>query len=302
MKYLFFDIESPDGGIGAMCEFGYVITDEQFNVLDQQVITMNPERCFNTGYRKGRPNVSFYFPKEKYLSSPKFPYYYDRIKKLLTVPDTIVLGYSVGNDIRYIAFTSQRYHKPVFNYFAYDVQKMHRTLNNLVNMASLDKAVEEIPLEDKKGLTSHRSDCDAKMTMLVLKNLLKTKNLTINDLINDNYKIEVTSYLKRLEENKRIKQNRKDTIEVWKKFLEENANNDKKTCIVSGMLKKDLNTSNYVINKMKKANLRPGTDFNTADYFIVRDLSDEERLKNAIKEEFKGKYISISDLDNLSDQ
>lgn len=41
MKYLSFDIECCDGR--HICEFGYVVADEKFNVLERDCITMNPE-------------------------------------------------------------------------------------------------------------------------------------------------------------------------------------------------------------------------------------------------------------------
>lgn len=44
MKYLSFDIECCDGQ--HICEFGYVLIDEQFNVLERDCITINPEYKF----------------------------------------------------------------------------------------------------------------------------------------------------------------------------------------------------------------------------------------------------------------
>lgn len=41
MKYLSFDIECCD--VQHICEFGYVIIDEQLNVLERDRITINPE-------------------------------------------------------------------------------------------------------------------------------------------------------------------------------------------------------------------------------------------------------------------
>ena len=38
MKYLFFDIECANcyDGVGKICEFGYVLTDEYFTVLEEE--------------------------------------------------------------------------------------------------------------------------------------------------------------------------------------------------------------------------------------------------------------------------
>ena len=50
MKYLFFDIECSNchGGIGKMCEFGYVLTDENFNIISQDDIPMSPGKEIGT--------------------------------------------------------------------------------------------------------------------------------------------------------------------------------------------------------------------------------------------------------------
>lgn len=45
MKYLIFDIGCCDGR--HIYEFGYVITNDKFEVLEKQVITINPDKPFN---------------------------------------------------------------------------------------------------------------------------------------------------------------------------------------------------------------------------------------------------------------
>ena len=44
MRYLFFDIECCNGR--NICEFGYVITDDKFNILEKKDFTINPENKF----------------------------------------------------------------------------------------------------------------------------------------------------------------------------------------------------------------------------------------------------------------
>ena len=51
MRYLAFDIECCDGK--HICEFGYVITDEKYNIIKKFVITINPESKFNLVGRPG---------------------------------------------------------------------------------------------------------------------------------------------------------------------------------------------------------------------------------------------------------
>ena len=45
MNFLFFDIECANcfGGVGKIFSFGYVLTDEHFNILERDDILMNPD-------------------------------------------------------------------------------------------------------------------------------------------------------------------------------------------------------------------------------------------------------------------
>ena len=52
MQYLSFDIECCDGK--HICEFGYVITDENFKVTKKECYTINPEKPFNLIGRENR--------------------------------------------------------------------------------------------------------------------------------------------------------------------------------------------------------------------------------------------------------
>ena len=44
MKYLFFDIECSNcfGGRGKICEFGYVLTNTNFEIIKREVLTISP--------------------------------------------------------------------------------------------------------------------------------------------------------------------------------------------------------------------------------------------------------------------
>lgn len=55
MKYLFFDVECSNcfNGEGKLCEFGYVITDENFCVLRKDVLPMSPGQGGENRFDKG---------------------------------------------------------------------------------------------------------------------------------------------------------------------------------------------------------------------------------------------------------
>lgn len=88
MQYLSFDIECCDGK--HICEFGYVITDENFKVTKKECYTINPEKPFNLIGRENREDCILFFPEEKYYNSPIFPAFYNKIKNLVSMPETII--------------------------------------------------------------------------------------------------------------------------------------------------------------------------------------------------------------------
>ena len=66
MRYLTFDIECCDGK--HICEFGYVITDEKFNIIKKSVITINPESKFNLVGRPGSGICVYLFHKSSIIT------------------------------------------------------------------------------------------------------------------------------------------------------------------------------------------------------------------------------------------
>ena len=91
MRYLSFDIECCDGR--SICEFGYVITDESFNVIEKDCFTVNPVQPFSLLRRLKQDDMKLYFSEDEYYASPEFPEFYDRIRSLLTAPDQTVIGF-----------------------------------------------------------------------------------------------------------------------------------------------------------------------------------------------------------------
>ena len=66
MKYLFFDIECCDGA--HICEFGYVLTNDKFEILDRDFFLINPEKEFNLTGRKDQRDLQLHFSEEEYGS------------------------------------------------------------------------------------------------------------------------------------------------------------------------------------------------------------------------------------------
>lgn len=185
MDYLFYDIECSDGR--HMCSFGYVITDEYFNILEKADILINPEAIFHTGAwskknREKDPGIELAYPKERFKANPTFPSRYERIQRLLQHDDRKIIGFSHHNDALFLTVACKRYELPVIDYKFYDAQEMFGESRNIVNQVALNAIAEALEVDLSK-LVQHRSDDDAEASMLVTKALCEDLGLTIEELI-----------------------------------------------------------------------------------------------------------------------
>lgn len=166
MKYLFFDIECANPRFNSICTFGYVLTDEFFTIIDQRDILINPE----TGYDKYVVKNILHYPVELLNAQMPFPCFYDEIRAMMSDDDTVVFGFSISNDIRFLNETCIRYRLPALNYTFFDVQKLFGDYAKVSDQAGIEKAYEVLSLG--KPEIVHRSDEDARATMEILKALV----------------------------------------------------------------------------------------------------------------------------------
>lgn len=130
MKYLFFDIECSNSfnGTSKMCEFGYVITDEDFNIVSSNDIPMCPGKGSEDRFHLRRNfkghNISLAYDEEYYMEQPELPTFYETIKNIIEDKETICFAFSMSNDIRYLADSCKKYNLPILNYTCYDIQKI----------------------------------------------------------------------------------------------------------------------------------------------------------------------------------
>lgn len=122
MKYLFFDSEfaTSKNGIYKICEFGYVVTDEKFNVINRGNFIIDPYI--------NRSEWDYFvirkFLKRKineYESKPKFDEYYDDISDLIYDAD-YVFGHTIISDVEALNQEIQRYQLNPINFKFYDVK------------------------------------------------------------------------------------------------------------------------------------------------------------------------------------
>lgn len=179
MRYLFFDCECANSYnyTSKMCSFGYVITDESFNVIKKEDIVINPEAKFQDRVLKEHMNA---YPMEQYKNSPTFGEIYDIFNELLSYEDQIIVGWSTENDARYVIDACKRYQKPQIMYSFFDAQQAFKEVKKREFLPGLENTCKEANISIS---TIHKSDDDAFLTMQVCKLLCDELHISLSELI-----------------------------------------------------------------------------------------------------------------------
>ena len=181
MKYLFFDCEfaTSKGGIEKICEFGFVVVDENFNVIMKDNIIINPNIQRNEwDYRVVRKILTRKI--YQYEDRLTFPAYYKKIAALINSSD-YVLGHSLSGDAHALNCECQRYGLPSLNYEFYDIKEFYKTYNASKEDTSLKNIMASLEIEGDSN--SHDAGADAYNTMLELKVMMKKLEMKLPELI-----------------------------------------------------------------------------------------------------------------------
>ena len=313
MKYLFFDIECSNcfNGVGKMCEFGYVLTDEKFNVISSDDIPMSPGKGdgnrFHLKGRKNEKDLELAYDYEFYYSQPEFNFFYNRIKKLIEDPSTICFAYSMDNDIPHLYHACKRYKKEPFNYECYDVQKLVAAYLEKKGQMSLHNACKEIvgPHSTIK-LHEHLSRDDAEMERLIFDAICELTQTDSVALLEQSQfartnSIEYMDKIINREKRKRIKTAGHDlynSLAVKEDELDKEENIGRRYN-VSAELKADLNALKATIDIIQSINGVLCNKISKSDYFIVYDDKNREEILKGFKHPFEGKLITYQELLNL---
>ena len=178
LKLLFFDMEFANGKIpGSVFSFGYVITDEEFNILSGPTdICINPD-CEWNAYVADKILA---YPMETIKASPLFPDCYEQIKELFANAD-IAVGFSVNNDVTALKKACMRYELSPIPYFWFDMERVcrrsdkHRGAHGLAGYVTAwcGQAPEN----------QHRSDGDALATMHLMRAICNDSHIDAEMLI-----------------------------------------------------------------------------------------------------------------------
>lgn len=320
MKYLFFDLECSNcfGGNNKVCEFGAIITDEKFNIIKKMNIPMNPgsgRACrFDMSIYKRDPEFDWAYDFDYYFSCPKFYEFYKEIKAIMEAKDTIVFGYAVDNDIRYLNSACKQYNLEPITYIAYDVQLIKRAYKKeKQEIRGLKGAFIELCGSQKLlGLVPHLSMDDARMTMMVFKQICENMKMSAGEIMDlcDDLKYDSVQYIKEYEfkqkdkllhpEKYKRRRKSKDECQIaWGNFYREYESQLKKEesigrkATISSELKSDMGTLNEALNYIKTNNLVPCDKVSGSDYLIVLDDDDRERLLSKLKYPFNGQIVKL---------
>lgn len=316
MTYLFFDIECADGDF-KICEFGYVITDESFNILTKKNILINPQCSFNLTGREGQKDLILSYPYEEYYKHPTFEEMHDNIRFLMTRDDMMIFGHAVKNDIGFLD-KSCRYRKvDRFDYVAYDTQKILRDFSRVNKIPrSLDKAfLEIVPEEERQGLIPHRACDDAEETMLVLKWMTKALGFTVKDIVDacPDCKVHAFEYLVWKKENDRKRQATirekaalKKGNEIFRTFFEpyqrmwEDPNNVGKFVTLSMRLKQNEKALTKAISLIGGSQFVPVEKTPGSDYLIALDSEDIVFIQESLRHPYSGRVLTLEEFAELA--
>ncbi len=182
MNFVFFDIEcaSVNKTTAKICAFGYVVCDEYFNILKKEDILINPRGGFHLTDRNGHKGLVLPYSYSEFKKYPPFNQQYSFIKSLLEDRNSIVIGHSILNDVKYLNLETRRFHLPSFDFQFYDSQLMFMSYSGDFSRQS---GLEHIAVNLGVEFTPHRAVDDAYATMRVVEAICKAENCTFEQLV-----------------------------------------------------------------------------------------------------------------------
>lgn len=282
MNILSFDIESCTGSPydGSMCSFGYYLTDENFKKIKQKDILINPlPKKFKLNTSNGKRIINLAYTEETFRKAPRFKVVYDNIKQLFCA-DNIVVGFALDNDLRFINNICKIYKLDTI-YFKYlDVHFIYELFNPTNKKNSLSTLVGDLGI----SYVEHRSDEDARVTMLLLKSICKKMGLSLLELV-DKYGIQYG-------ENFGDNYTRNYSLSQFKR-----QNGLNLTLSQKNLLLKDFKSKVYT-KKVTGENILKSKYIKLSHYIELEDIDLSRRIIKRIKN-LGGKCVNDASYSNL---
>lgn len=167
MNNLFFDIECAqcEKHCAAICEFGYVLTDDAFNILDRGHFMINPDH----EYDEYALNHILHYTREEYDACPKFPEFYGRIAELISAEGQRIIGHTTGADFFYLECECERYGLPSLKTEYFDITEPYKFLHRETQATKLETMLVKLGVALPGEM--HNAEVDALATMLVCRTL-----------------------------------------------------------------------------------------------------------------------------------
>lgn len=298
-EYLVIDTESCTGHAddGSLCSIGYVLTDENFNEIKKEDVIFNPlPGKFRVGDKKNfkRTGVEFAYSVEEFRKAPRFIEKYKEIRKLFE--GKTILGFSMGNDVKYLNDACDSFRLPRISYTFYDIQSLYKLLVPEENAIGLKT------LTEKYGITyqPHRSDEDAEVSLLLLKKLLDQFGYTFASLIgkygvhagvNDEEGYYLPFSEAHLREEYGLKLSKRTQGVIFNDFVSSlpyPKRSRTTVCFSYKLEKRDIHYLRSLIEGMLEKGYYFTRDFDVCDYFVY-DGADDGDKRLALLNEYSAK-------------
>ncbi len=181
MKYLFFDCEFANcfDSKEKICEFGYVMVDENFNVLYKDNIIINPNIKDNEWDWYALKKI-LTRKRDEYKNRLFFPAYHKKIMALIQNAD-FILGHTIEGDVHALNCELQRYNLPCLDFEFYDIKEMYKAYNDSKKTVSVENILLELGIQGDDN--KHDAGADAFNTMLELKTILEKLDFELEEMI-----------------------------------------------------------------------------------------------------------------------
>ena len=162
-----------------ICAFGYVLCDENFNIIIKEDILINPKGKFHLTDGRGEHGLVLPYEYAEFKNYPAFPQVYGKIKSLLQDKNNRIFGHATLNDVNYLDLETKRFRLPPFEFSFSDSQLMYMTsVSDYSRQFGLEYITKDLDVE----FTPHRAADDAYATMRVVEALCKKHGCNCEEL------------------------------------------------------------------------------------------------------------------------